>query len=183
MGRRSDIDWEAIERDYQLGRMTVAAVAQKHGVALSSLKAHAKRGGWTRDLSEMVRVATKAALVESAKLRAEEIGREAGQKSAHDDQSAVGAAVAENLAIAGKQRATLVALNASLATARGKIESFAGQVTNIREAKTFADALAVTVGAAKAVIDLERRVYDLDQTGGDGSESYESLLRKVLASA
>ena len=60
MARRSDIDWEAVERDYRAGVTSVSAVAEKHGVSLSQVKIRAKRDGWTRDLSSEIRARAKA---------------------------------------------------------------------------------------------------------------------------
>lgn len=88
-GRRSDIDWEAIERDYRIGQLSVADVARKHDVALSGLKRKAKLDGWTRDLTPVVQIATKAAITQEradhAKdlaAKAPEIGREIGRSIA-----------------------------------------------------------------------------------------------------
>jgi hypothetical protein len=105
-GRRSDIDWEAIEKDYRIGHLSVADIAKKHRVALSGLKRKAKLAGWTRDLTPIVQIATKAAITQEradhAKKLAEqapEIGREIGraiQMSANsglDDNVAAAAAL------------------------------------------------------------------------------------------
>lgn len=51
MARRSDIDWEAIEKDHRAGIMSIAAIAEKHGVSSSQIKLKAKQGGWPRGMS------------------------------------------------------------------------------------------------------------------------------------
>ena len=60
---RSRPDWELIENEYRIGQLTVRQMADKHGVNKTTITDRAKKHGWTRDLSEAVRVATKAALV------------------------------------------------------------------------------------------------------------------------
>lgn len=106
MGRRSDIDWEAAERDYRLGSISIAAVAKKHGIALSGLKGKAKIKGWTRDLTPVVKAATKAAITQEradyAKEladRAPEIGREIGRKVAEAANSGLDSDVAAAAAL------------------------------------------------------------------------------------
>jgi len=106
VGRRSDIDWEAIEKDYRLGSITIAAVAKKHEVAVSSVKAKAKEKGWKRDLTIVVKAATKAAITQEradyAKElahRAPEIGREIGRQVAEAANSGLDSSVAAAAAL------------------------------------------------------------------------------------
>lgn len=56
MGRRSDIDWSAIEKDYSAGALPISAVADKHGVSDSQLRIRAARHEWPRNKSDQVRV-------------------------------------------------------------------------------------------------------------------------------
>ena len=106
MGRRSDIDWEKIEKDYRLGAISIADVAKKHGVALSGLKGKAKAKGWTRDLTKVVQAATNAGITEEranyAKElaeRAPEIGREIGRMVAEAANSGLDTSVAAAAAL------------------------------------------------------------------------------------
>jgi Trp operon repressor len=59
MGMRSDIDWEAIEREFRLGQFTVRQIAANHGVSHTSITRRAKRLGWARDRSEEVLAAAR----------------------------------------------------------------------------------------------------------------------------
>lgn len=63
MARRSDIDWDAIERDYCTGQFTSRELAAKHGVTHVAINGRAKKHGWTQDLSAQVRQRTNAALI------------------------------------------------------------------------------------------------------------------------
>lgn len=63
-------DWEAIERDYRLGKFTLRELEAKHGADDGLIARKAKKGGWTQDLSKAVKLATSAKLMEES-LRAE----------------------------------------------------------------------------------------------------------------
>jgi hypothetical protein len=72
-GKRRRIDWEAVERDYRTGKFTLRELEAKHRAGYAKISARAKREGWTKDLADVVRQATKAALIaEVATARATE---------------------------------------------------------------------------------------------------------------
>jgi DNA-binding MurR/RpiR family transcriptional regulator len=141
MARRSNIDWDAIERDYRIGKLTLREMAAKHGVAESSVSLKAKQLGWTRDLTETVKQATKAALIEASKRRAEEIGVELGEKSARETEGAIKAAVSENVAIVMSHRRRLGELAAAVDEAKAKLLELGPQALDVREAAVFVQAV------------------------------------------
>lgn len=57
-------DWDAIERDYRTGKFTFRELELKHGVPNSTITRRAKKEGWTQDLTDAVRQATNAALIQ-----------------------------------------------------------------------------------------------------------------------
>jgi transposase-like protein len=57
------IDWEAIEREYRAGQLSVSEIARLHGVSHPLIFRKAKREGWTRNLAERVKEAVTARLV------------------------------------------------------------------------------------------------------------------------
>lgn len=58
----SQPDWEAIERAFRAGSLSIRAIAEKHGTSESTIRSRATRNGWQRDLSEQVKTATKTKL-------------------------------------------------------------------------------------------------------------------------
>lgn len=77
---RKRIDWEAVERDYRTGKFTLRELEAKHGAGYAKISGKAKALGWTKDLADVVRKATSAALIaEVATARATE-----GQTKATD---------------------------------------------------------------------------------------------------
>jgi hypothetical protein len=56
-------DWEAIEREYRAGVLSVREIAKRHGITHGAINKRAKRDGWKRDLTAKVREAVSTALV------------------------------------------------------------------------------------------------------------------------
>ena len=53
-GGRKQIDWEAIERDYRAGILTLRALAAQHGITEGAIRQKAKKEDWPRDLSAKI---------------------------------------------------------------------------------------------------------------------------------
>ncbi len=60
---RKQMDWEAIERDYRMGQLSLRALASKYETTPSTISRRAKRDGWVQDASAEVRERTRAALL------------------------------------------------------------------------------------------------------------------------
>lgn len=60
---RKDIDNDALERDYRSGRFTTRELGKMYGLSHVAVQKRAKSRGWTQDLSEAVRIATRAAVI------------------------------------------------------------------------------------------------------------------------
>ena len=56
-------DWEAIERAYRAGSLSIRTIAERNGVSDTAIRKKAKAIGWTRDLSEQVRKEVRNKLV------------------------------------------------------------------------------------------------------------------------
>lgn len=56
-------DWEAIERAFRAGALSIRTIADRHGVSDTAIRKRAKAGGWERDLSEQVRKEVRNKLV------------------------------------------------------------------------------------------------------------------------
>ena len=63
--KKQRADWEAVERDYRAGKLTLREIATKHGCTNGRICQVAKEKGWTRgDLKQVIQKATQAALIE-----------------------------------------------------------------------------------------------------------------------
>jgi hypothetical protein len=60
---RSKIDWEAVERDYRTGHFTLRELETKHGVSYAQISRKSTQLGWSKDLREVIKQATDAAVL------------------------------------------------------------------------------------------------------------------------
>lgn len=65
--KKPRVDWEAVERDYRAGVMSLREIGTAHGVSNVAVLKHAKRDGWERDLSAKIK-ARADALVSKAEV-------------------------------------------------------------------------------------------------------------------
>lgn len=56
-------DWEAVERDYRTGRFTLRELETQHGVSYAQISRKAKELRWSKDLREVIKQATDAAVL------------------------------------------------------------------------------------------------------------------------
>lgn len=188
MGRRSDIDWEKIEKDYRLGSISIADVAKKHGVALSGLKGKAKAKGWTRDLTKVVQAATNAGITEEranyAKElaeRAPEIGREIGRKLAEAANSGLDTSVAAAAAL-GVMRNRLHADIADeiLNAGRGMIAEVRAITAADVPVQDRARALDTIASAINKAVGVDRKANNLDEVQTNPGDVIEVIERRII---
>jgi hypothetical protein len=63
MTERKPFDWEAIEREYRAGQLTVVEIGRQHGLSHTAIRKRANRDGWTRNLADRVRKEVSARLI------------------------------------------------------------------------------------------------------------------------
>lgn len=56
-------NWEAIERAYRAGSLSIRTIAERQGVSDTAIRKKAKALGWARDLSDQVRKEVRSKLV------------------------------------------------------------------------------------------------------------------------
>jgi len=194
MGRSSrEIDWEGVERDYRMGQLTLRQIALKFGIALSAIARHAKKGCWSRDLSDAVRSCTTAKVMIA-------MAEEAKKRDASEEQvtfSEVDLAANLNATIIlGQQRRvrrqnelleklifqleTVTSDLGSLDTvvaALGKLDTSSDQA--IGQLRTLRDRVLLLKDAATITTTLnteERKIFRLDEGRPRHDNSMESLL-------
>lgn len=62
---KRDYDWEAIEREYRAGHLSVREIGKIHGLSHTAIQKRAKLHGWTQNLTKRVREAVATKLVAS----------------------------------------------------------------------------------------------------------------------
>jgi uncharacterized protein YjcR len=53
-------DWEAIEREFRLGQLSIKEIARQYGVSDTAIRKRARKRGWVRDPTDQVRAAVNA---------------------------------------------------------------------------------------------------------------------------
>ncbi len=56
-------DWEAVERDFRTGKFTLRELEKKHGPSYAEISRRSKREQWTKDLRDIIKQATNAAVL------------------------------------------------------------------------------------------------------------------------
>lgn len=67
-------DWEAIERDYRAGLLSIREIASTQGITHGAINKRAKRDGWERDLK--AKIQAKADALVSKRMVSKEVSRE-----------------------------------------------------------------------------------------------------------
>lgn len=186
MADRKSIDWEAIEREYRLGQLSVVEIARQHGISHTAIQKKAKAGEWTRSLVERVRKRVADRLV-------------APEVAAKDEEAAVEVAAATRINIVREHQASIgrgqklaLALFSELEEATENREAIdeAIEAETLRDKDTKRRSMmqravalpsrATTLGnlasALKTLVGLERQAFNLsDGPGGESDAPAKSL--------
>src|SRR3954452_19549557 len=119
LGRRSDINWHAVQLDFRLGLLSIREIAKKHGVADSNLRARARREEWSRGDGETAKAAALQAVAAEMTESARAIGAEIGAQQARVYREAVGDGVLTALEITREHQ---LAARRGLDTAMGLLQ-------------------------------------------------------------
>lgn len=186
MGRRSDIDWEEVERLYIAGQLTVRQIAAQCGVSMSSITLQSKRRGWTRDLTAAIAARTKAkvsAIDVSALV--EQSARESASKSAQTIKAAIEQASDVAAGIVIKHRASLKADGERASLIEALLDQHMSSAESVRDIGVVAQTYKTLVDAKSKLREQERVIYGLDKDTppdtGLSSESVGTLKRLKAA--
>lgn len=179
MGRRSDIDWDAVQVDYSLGSISVREIARKHRIAESNLRAKAQRERWPRGDGEAVRVATRAALTAVARERAQQIGAEIGaQRAQQFDQELERATLSATEVLAEHQRAARRGMDVASELLQYLEEAaLCGDREQLVAIRTRVDTLDKWAAAVAKLSAVERGAHGIGN--GDQRNAIDDLLLRV----
>jgi len=164
-------DWEAIERAYRAGALSLRTIAAEHGVAHNTIMKRAGKEGWQRDLTSKVRTAVKDKVTRAV--------------TVSGDQSSV-VTDAQIIDIASTQGADVVLAHMSgLARWRAITEKLCLALQGIEVTEDnigdFSRSLNAGVDAQLKVIKGERQAYNLDTEEGDKTVSDLAALMDDLS--
>lgn len=196
-------DWEAIERAYRAGVLSVREIAAAHEVSHTAINKRAKREGWDRDLKAKIK-AKADALVSKR-----EVSTEVSSKQAETEREIIelNAEVIANIRMAHRgdisrsRRLTNKLLDEleSLTDEQGTIKELIDQLKDgdHEDGEAMADVLALAkkmsalpartktmkelAETLKTLVALERQAYDLDIKQGGSEEDTLSKLMDELS--
>jgi hypothetical protein len=165
-------DWEAIERAYRAGSLSVRAIADQNSLTDGAIRKRAKKEGWARDLTEKVQQATKDKLVRA------EVRTDGTQDALRTDDDIIEEASDAAAAVVLSHRTGLARwrkIADKLSDALGDMDVVAENLGD------FSRALNAGVDAQLKVIKGERQAYNLDTEEGDKTVSGLSDLMDELS--
>jgi hypothetical protein len=156
----STADWDAIEREYRLGQLSIKEIARQQGGAVTDrgITRHAKVHGWTRDLSGAVRTRVRESLVREGVRanKSELVGVEPSDEALIDEAAARGVEVVRS------HRWDIKALRQTAAGLLDDLRSDLGVKITDRS-RVICDLSA----AMARLIPLERQAFGLDEDRPD----------------
>lgn len=200
MGRRSDIDWPAVQADYALGALPIRRIALKHAISDSNLRRRAEREQWERGNGDAVRAATQEALKVAANERARKIGEEIGAEQAqrfeedlyqaampasevqlqHQLAARRGMDVAMNLLkeleVAARQRAII---EAEIAACRENDAARAALIEKLLGVRALIESMDKWASAFAKITSAERQAHDMNSE--HQKSDIDALLLKIAA--
>ncbi|KNH48352.1 hypothetical protein [Pseudomonas lini] len=154
-------DWEAIERAYRAGLLSVRAIGESHGVNHATILKRAKKEDWKRDLTDQVRAATKQKVTTA-------VTSKGNQSKVVTDAEIIDEA-------SDQAAAVILAHRTGLAQWRGIADKLSLALSDMEvtedNAGDFARSLNAGVDAQLKVIKGERQAYNLDTETGDKTVS------------
>lgn len=143
------INWEKIELDYRAGIKTLREIADEQNVSHVAITKRANRDEWTRDLTARIQAKTEALLSKSL------VNKEVTKEDRIKESEIIDANAQANVVIQIKQRKDVTRLRDIVAGLVEELES--QQSFNLR-----VDCSKKLSESMKSLIDLERRVYKID---------------------
>lgn len=177
MADKEDIDWLAVEADYRPNKLSLRAIGEKYGCTEGAIRKRAKKEGWVRDLSEKIKnkaddLVRREAVRASTQTENEIVEANACHSAAIQINERKDVSKARNVAMSLLAELESQVTNKELyenlgellrtADEKGmdklneiyhKVISFGGRTDSM---KKLSDTL-------KTLIDLERRVYKIDE--------------------
>lgn len=167
-------DWEAIERAYRAGSLSVRAIGDAQGVNHATILKRAKKEGWSRDLTEQVRAATKQKVTKA-------VTTNGNHAPLVTDAEIIEEASDQAAAVVLAHRSGL----AQWRTISNKLSTFLNSVDVTAENHgDFARSLNAGVDAQLKVIKGERQAYNLDTEEGNKTvDTLASLMDELSKDA
>jgi hypothetical protein len=157
------IDWEAIERDYRAGVMTLRQISQDRGVSHVAIDKRAKKLGWSRDLTVKIQA------------KAEELVNKTTVNSQLTESQVILENASQAAAIRLSQRKDFSRLRAIITGQMTELEESGG--IELAERSKISKQLADTLRIA---VDLERREFGMDKAA-PADDPLTAMIKRINA--
>lgn len=164
-------DWEAIERAYRAGSLSVRAIGEGQCVNHATILKRAKKEGWARDLTGQVRIATKQKVTTS-------VTGTSNHSPVVTDAEIIDEAATEAASVVLAHRTGLAQWRAIANKLSVTLAEMDVTEDNLGD---FSRALNAGVDAQLKVIKGERQAYNLDAEEGDTSVNDLAALMDELS--
>ena len=192
---RTQIDWEAIERAYRPGVLSLREIAKQHGISEGAIRKRARAKAWARDLTDNVRNQVRTDLVRGTQVRTESEDPDAADRRIVEEAAAtIVQIVREHRTDIRRQRQLAQRLSEQLEEAalyRQEIEDAIiagtaeaddpeatrgarqaawikrGQMLRAVALPTHAGVLRDLATALKTLVGLERQAFNIGEQGDD----------------
>lgn len=151
-GQAQPTDWEAIEREYRAGVLSIREIAKRHGITDKAIRKHALKHGWTRDLTDRVREKVRTDLVRTpvrSEDRQEQVRTE--KEIVEDAAATVIALVREHRADLKEGRELATMLLSQLRMAAGNRDALIALIDEV------VDEMPATTGADRSKREAQRK--------------------------
>ena len=155
-------DWEAIERAYRAGMLSLRAMAEQFGSKESTIRSRASKNGWKMDLTAQVKAATKEKLSRNTSRTT------VAQSDVREDAQIIEEASDVAASIVLSHRTDLAQWRGIANKLRDALDALPVTEENHGD---FARSLNAGVDAQLKVIKGERQAYNLDTETGDKTVS------------
>jgi len=173
-------DWEAIEREYRAGQLSIRAIASAYGLAESAVRKRAQRDGWERALAEKVRESVKEKLVRT------DGARFGAHTQRATDKEIVESAALRGLAVVTSHRKDLTQLHALkriiLTRLAAHLNGEPAEGPFMGDKESPGDLVEKLSRVTARLIPLERQAHNLDEGGeNEGGAVVVNILKRTYA--
>lgn len=156
MDEKRSVDWEAIEREYRAGQLSLREIAKRFGISDTAIRKRAKNEGWIRALADKVRNAVKEKLVRA----------DGSHHQRADDKEVVDLAASRGFQVVTSHRRDLEQLHGLKRVIADRLAVYlaGGQADGpfMGEKESPGDVLEKLSRVTARLIPLEREAYNLD---------------------
>lgn len=166
--KRKPPDWEAIEREYRAGSLSVREIARTHEITHRAILKRAESEGWERDLTEKVQKAVRHRMVSTAvstESSRDKVGTEREIIAAAADRGA--RAIQGHLARAAEMSDLANVLLGRLRRALAQEEAFPSNLL-LGKGDSLSGLLRAAADVSEKAANMERKALNLD--GQDAEE-------------